>query len=204
MVEPATAHRSPPALGDAETRRLLILGLGNPMMADDGVGHEVVCRLEGCDLPKSVRVFAIDGDVLALGEIWEGEEEVWIVDAVSSQHPAGTVHVYGHQDVLSLPVGTRSAHHPSVSESLRWILHSSSDMTATEFRLFGIEAGVVRPERGLSRPVENSITHLVGKIERAARRLISSSSADLKPCGENPNSPGIQRAHREHSQTCKS
>ena len=165
--------------------RLLILGLGNPMMADDGIGHEVVSRLERSENPKGVRLLAVDGDVLGLVDFWGGEPAVWLVDAVGSGRPAGSLCVYEHQGLLQLPAGGLSIHHPSLSENLRWILHGRPEMAAIEFRLYGIEAGVVRRERGLSRAVEGAVNRLVDEIGRAIRLLISSSSASPRRCDEN-------------------
>src|SRR4030066_665545 len=47
--------------------RLLIIGLGNPLMCDDGVGIEVVNELKGSDLPEYVDV--IDGGTPGVGLI---------------------------------------------------------------------------------------------------------------------------------------
>jgi hydrogenase maturation protease len=190
MAEPAAVHRSFPISGDAETRRLLILGLGNPMMGDDVVGHEVVSRLGRCELPNNIRLVAVDGDVLALMNLWRSEPAVWLVDAVSSNEPAGTLHVYEHQDLLQLPAGGISTHHPNLAESLRWILHTRPEMAAVKTRLYGIEAGVVRPGRCLSRAVEGAVNRLVDEIGEAARCLALSSSARPSRCDENLNQPG--------------
>jgi hydrogenase maturation protease len=141
------------------------------MMGDDGVGHEVVRRLEQCELPDGVRFVAVDGDVLALTNLWQGETEVWLVDAVSSNQPAGSLLVFEHQDLLGISGGGLSTHHPTVGEFLRWILHARPDMAVIKFHLFGIEAGVVRTERGLSREVEVATCRLVGEMGRAARQF---------------------------------
>jgi hydrogenase maturation protease len=189
MVDLAT--RGPlPILDGSESCRLLILGLGNPMMADDGIGHEVVSRLERSELPKGVRLFAIDGDVLDLMEVWRGETEVWLVDAVRSRQPAGALHVYGHQNVLQLPADRFSAHHPSVGECLRWMLHARPEMAAIEFRLYGIEVRSVRPARRLGRAVARAVDRLVGDICTATRHLDTPPIATPTRRDEKPGQTG--------------
>jgi hydrogenase maturation protease len=141
------------------------------MMTDDGVGHEVLARLERCELPNGVRLFAVDGDVLALVDVWKGEPEVWLVDAVDSQEPAGTLHIYRHQKLFRLPPGGLSTHHPNLAVSLRWILHARPEMATVEFTLYGVRVGVVRPGRGLTPAVQNSADRLIADISRAAREL---------------------------------
>ncbi|MCW8983888.1 MAG: hydrogenase maturation protease [Thermoanaerobaculales bacterium] len=169
-----------------EPGRLLIAGLGNPLMADDGVGHAVVRGLEECELPPGIRLFAIDGDVLALTHLWNGEPAVWLVDAVSGALPAGTLRVFGHRELLELPAGGVSIHHLSMGESLRWMLHTLPEMAAIEFRLYGVEAGVVRTERRLSRTMDGAVTRLVDEITIAARNWAASSSTSLRVRKEFP------------------
>jgi len=168
MAETAASPSQAPPINDPKSERLLIVGLGNPMMADDGVGHEVLHRLESCDLPDRVRLVAIDGDVLALTRLWRGESAIWLVDAVSSDRPPGTVKVYEHHQLCELPSGGLSVHHPSIGEALRWMLHAKPSMAATVFRLFGIEVGDVRLEQCLSPAVKSAVERLVDEIEGAA------------------------------------
>jgi hydrogenase maturation protease len=190
MADLLTVPRSSPVADEAVAAPLLIVGLGNPMMADDGIGHEVVSRLERSKLPQGVRLCAVDGDVLTLVDFWHGEPAVWLVDAVSSKQPAGGVCVYEHEDLLRLPAGGLSTHHPNVSESLRWILHARPEMAAIEFRLYGIVARVVRPERRLSRAVEDAVDRLVDEIVKATRHPTSYSRASSRRRDENPGQFG--------------
>jgi hydrogenase maturation protease len=139
------------------------------MMADDGIGHEVISRLKNLALSRSVRLIAVDGDVLALASLWRGEPSVWLVDAVNSNQPAGTLSVLEHQDLLGLPGGGFSLHSLAMVESLRWMLHGRSEMAAIQFRLFGIEAGDVRPGRGLTSEVEGAVNRLVDELRTAIR-----------------------------------
>lgn len=152
----------------------MIVGLGNPMMADDGIGHAVIQRLEQCELPPGIRVLAIDGEVLGLTHLWNGEPAVWLVDAVSGGRPAGTVRVFEHQELLDLPADGYSAHHLSLSENLRWLVHGWPAMASVRFRLYGIEVGAVRPERSLSRAGEEAVARLVDEMRIAARDRIPS------------------------------
>jgi hydrogenase maturation protease len=148
----------------------LIVGLGNPMMADDGVGHAVIERLDRSGPPPGVRVETLAGDVLGLVDLWAGESEVWLVDAVNGGSSAGNLRVIEHEHLLALPAEGLSAHHPSVSESLRWLLHGRPEMAAIRFRLYGIEIGVPLPELGLSPVAEKA-------ADRLADELLAATSA---------------------------
>ena len=98
-----------------------VLGLGNVLMGDDGLG------------PAAVRAFeaeyaVADGvDVIDLGTPgldllpWLADVDgVILVDTVSSAHPPGTVLVYTKTDLLrSAPAARVGPHDPGVKEALR-------------------------------------------------------------------------------------
>lgn len=119
---------------------MLIVGLGNPLMGDDGVGHAVVEQLRR-SLANRHGVRAEHGgtDALRLPSLWHGEEEVWLVDAVSSQTPPGTIHRLDHQALLAVPQEHCHAHRLSLPESLRWIALAVPEMASVLYRFWGIE-----------------------------------------------------------------
>jgi hydrogenase maturation protease len=80
----------------AETKRILIAGIGNIFLADDGFGVEVANRLAKRSLPSGVRVadFGIRGFDLAYA-LMEGYETTILVDAYpgDGEGPPGSLFV---------------------------------------------------------------------------------------------------------------
>ena len=76
------------------TARVLVAGVGNVFLGDDGFGVEVARRLAGEPLPGWVRVgdFGIRGVHLAY-ELLEGYEAAILVDAAPRGEAPGTVYV---------------------------------------------------------------------------------------------------------------
>jgi hydrogenase maturation protease len=76
------------------TRGVLVAGIGNIFLSDDGFGVEVANRLAAGPLPPGVRVadFGIRGVHLAY-ELLDGYDGVVLVDAVPMGEPPGTVAV---------------------------------------------------------------------------------------------------------------
>src|SRR3954452_7985351 len=75
--------------------RILVAGIGNVFLADDGFGVEVVRRLEGVEFPDRVDVtdYGIRGVHLAY-DLLDGRHDVLIlVDAIPLGEPAGTLGV---------------------------------------------------------------------------------------------------------------
>ncbi|GAA2453790.1 hydrogenase maturation protease [Actinomadura vinacea] len=97
------------------TRRILVAGIGNVFLADDGFGVEVVRRLAGRGLPEGVDVadYGIRGVHLAY-ELLDGRHDVLImVDAVPVEGPPGTLAVIevdaGHDDADPVEGGADGA-----------------------------------------------------------------------------------------------
>lgn len=79
---------------DPLARTVLVAGIGNVFLADDGFGVEVARRLAQRELPAGVKVadFGIRGMDLAY-ELQEDYDAAILVDAVPRGQPAGTLYV---------------------------------------------------------------------------------------------------------------
>lgn len=90
-ASPRADGSSAPADTD-ERVRLLILGLGNPLFGDDGVGIEVIARLRArYEWPDDVAV--VDGGTLGLRLIplLEEADGAILVDAIAADAPAASL-----------------------------------------------------------------------------------------------------------------
>ncbi len=67
----------------------LVLGMGNPILSDDGVGLLVAGRLAGEQLPAGVEVAQSEVGGLRLLELVRGFTRVIIIDALKSPAEAG-------------------------------------------------------------------------------------------------------------------
>ena len=97
------AYARPPA--DAPDARVLILGIGNVLMGDEGVGVHVLRLLE--QEPAAAGVRLLDGGtggVNLLAE-FEGVDSVVLIDATRDGRPAGTITYLHPERVGDLPRG---------------------------------------------------------------------------------------------------
>lgn len=90
-------------------KNILLLGIGNLLMGDEGVGIHVVQRLEKESLPENVRV--LDGGTggFHLLEYFQLYETIIIIDATNDGKPPGTVSVLKPQFSSEYP-RTLTAH----------------------------------------------------------------------------------------------
>jgi hydrogenase maturation protease len=96
------------------TGRMLIAGVGNIFLGDDGFGVEVASRLATVELPDWVRVadYGISGMHLAY-DLAEGYESTILVDATARGGEPGTVYVMeldtGALSVAAVPKAPKAA-----------------------------------------------------------------------------------------------
>ena len=71
--------------------RILVLGIGNYLMGDEGVGVHVAERLQQEDIPPDVDI--VDGGTggFHLLEYFESYESIILIDATLDNNPVGTV-----------------------------------------------------------------------------------------------------------------
>ena len=120
----------------------LVLGMGNPILSDDGVGLLVADRLRESPLPQDVEVALSEVGGLRLLELVRGFTRVIIIDALrspaeSGRHP-GEVHRYEAKDFKG---GHRygSAHSIGLDTALE-IGHKLGYDMPKEVTVFAIEA----------------------------------------------------------------
>jgi hydrogenase maturation protease len=159
-----------PVTGGQWPRRILVVGYGNTLMADDGAGPEVVRRLQGMALPADVRVEDGGADSLRLPGVWRGEADVWLVDAVAGDGEPGSIIRLSHEEVLSVPQRHATVHALSLPEGLRWITLSFPEMARVRYRFWGIVVRHLALVSGLSEQVGAAVDRVVSEILRESGR----------------------------------
>ena len=100
--------------------RVLVLGIGNILLSDEGVGVHVINRFQEIfDLPDSVEI--IDGGTMGLDLMpyFEGKSHVFVVDAVSADgEKPGTIQRFSGSDVMTMLGERISPHQIGLSDLL--------------------------------------------------------------------------------------
>ncbi len=72
--------------------KILVMGVGNILMADEGIGVEIVNKMQALDLPDHVEL--LDGGTagLDLMPYMKDKKKIIIIDCINSKEPPGTVY----------------------------------------------------------------------------------------------------------------
>ena len=146
-----------------------IIGVGNPLMGDDGVGIALVERLARRELPPGVEV--VDGGtggVTLLG-LMEGAAGVVLVDAADMGCPGGTVvRLAGEDAALSERPSPLSLHQAGVAGALALGRELG---ILPRLVLFLVQGERVAPGQGLSPRVAAALDALADRVTAEARFL---------------------------------
>lgn len=142
---------------------LLVLGLGNLLLGDDGIGPAAVARLrEGYDIPEGVR--CLDGGTLGLALLpyVEDARAVILVDAVLADGAPGTLVRLTGEDVGPAVATRLSPHQVGVADLLqgaRW-----HDREPKRIVLLGLVPESIELRLGLSTPALAAMADLIDMV----------------------------------------
>jgi hydrogenase maturation protease len=147
---------------------MLVLGLGNVLCGDDGLGVAAVVRLaQRFEIGPGVRV--ADGGTLGLAllGLFDGMDEVLLVDAILADAAPGTLVALGGDEVGRAARSRLSVHQVGVADLL-----DALDLLGTRPRRLSL-VGLVpdRLELGMERSaaVERALPALVERVAREIR-----------------------------------
>jgi len=120
-------------------RRSLVVCIGNDLVADDAIGHEIYRLLNNRALPEGVRVCLLGvGGMDLLDEI-NGEDLLIVVDAVQFGAAPGSVHVLDWENIPSRELRPVSGHGIGVKEALQVCRKLYPEKAAGSVYLVGVE-----------------------------------------------------------------
>ena len=162
--------------------RILVAGIGNIFLGDDGFGSEVVRHAAIPSNDPRVRVidYGIRGMHLAY-DLLEEWDSLVLVDAVPSRGSPGTLHIFQADPEPDSPddapgVDAHSMDPAAVFASLR-ALGGNLPYTV----VVGCEAGSVEEGIGLTEPVAKAVPRAVRAVEEIVAALRTPASG-AQPC----------------------
>jgi hydrogenase maturation protease len=183
-IEPLSefeAQKHPPV----EKPRILVAGIGNIFLGDDAFGVEVIRRMAGLKLPKSVRVadYGIRGFDLAYA-LQDGYETTILVDACPHGEAPGTLYVIEPEvdaEARAEAPPALEAHAMNPMTVLRTA--RAMNIEVKKVLLVGCEPGTLGGEEGqmgLSAPVEAAVDEAVKLIESLVRQILEPEGSESR------------------------
>ena len=146
----------------------LVIGLGNPLMGDDGAGATAAEILANDRiLARHVDVITADTDVLSCANLMERRRRVLLIDAVEGE-VAGDISVLRESPPLA--GHQQHAHHLSAPEMLALLRQVTPTLHETEFTWILVTVNSARVGMHLSPEVAAAIPKVVERVRQELRR----------------------------------
>ncbi|MCX8205222.1 MAG: hydrogenase maturation protease [Candidatus Nezhaarchaeota archaeon] len=143
-------------------KKVIVVGLGNVLMGDEGVGVRAAEALSRLHLPPTITVYPAGTPSLALLHLIEGSEKVVLIDAVKLGGKPGTVYRFNFDPLLFKDESPLSMHGLDAVAALR--LAVNTGMAPREIVVIGVEPKQTRLGEALSNEVEASIPKVLDLV----------------------------------------
>ena len=155
-----------------------VIGLGNPDRGDDGVGP-FVADLVRRQLPPSIQVMQLTGDILSLLDSWRDADATILVDAIYSGGKVGTVHRFDLREcTLPTKFFSSSTHTMNLAQVIE--LARALDNSPPHLLIYGIEGALFEPGSGLSPEVARAASTVAKAVIEEVGSLESGFSGSRK------------------------
>ena len=137
-------------------KKVLIAGVGNLLLKDEGLGIHVVRELNKMELPEDVEVRDCGTMGLELLNLFSEYDKVIVIDAIRGGGEPGEVYKFS-LDEVKLKKGRRllSMHHLDLNTLLE--LGREIGVLPSEVVIIGAEPGEIELEIGLSKEVREKL-----------------------------------------------
>ncbi|MGA3103100.1 MAG: hydrogenase maturation protease [Terriglobales bacterium] len=152
-------------------KKILIGGIGNVLLGDDGVGPYVARLLEArYEFDEGVEVIDLGTPALDLIDRLSGRDAVILIDSVNAEADAGTLIPYRKADIMrQRPAVRMDPHAPALVDAL--LSAELFGVAPADVLLVGIKAESLEPGCRLSKPVNAALERAIAEVLRELDRL---------------------------------
>jgi hydrogenase maturation protease len=152
-------------------KRILVLGVGNLLLSDEGVGVHVAQRMMTMAMPPEVQVVEGGTDGFGLVNVITEADRMILIDAVRGGGQPGSIYRFEIEDCPPYPdIFKTSVHQISILE----VINLSSLIGSTpRTTIIGIEPACVEMGMELSPPVAAKIPKIIQMIEEEVEASLS-------------------------------
>ena len=163
--------------------KILIVGVGNPLLGDEGIGLHAVRSLSQLPMPAEVDIVDCGCDLLNLVSYIDKPRKIIILDAIRAGGKPGRIYRFDLDDprlrggdvipakagIETMQTTTRSAHQLQVVDALRLLKIVCPCLSRCRIVVMGIEPKAMELSGDLSQEVRESIADLTLLVREECR-----------------------------------
>ncbi|MFJ6902644.1 hydrogenase maturation protease [Streptomyces griseoluteus] len=148
--------------------RVVVVGVGNPLRGDDGVGPATVEALRG-RVPEDTVLTVSDGEPARMLDLWRGADTVLVVEALRIR-PArpGELHTLTAADAANRKTAGASTHALGLGECLA--LAEALGQLPRRLVVHAMEVAEVELGAPLSEAVRSALPELIDRVAASVRQ----------------------------------
>lgn len=140
-----------------------VIGIGNILLKDDGIGVHTVNELEKEGLPSTIELVDGGTSTLAMLSYFLECRKIIIVDALKAGYEPGTIYRIKPEDLVSYKKENLSIHDVQIFDVVKMARMLGADPDVV---IFGIEPQEIRFELEMSDLMNSKIPDIIGLIKQ--------------------------------------
>jgi len=145
-----------------------ILGIGNKLRGDDGIGIVVAQSMKNRDLPSDVEVYEVGSGGLKVLHRLENFEKVILVDSVRFGESPGDYSFFSPEEVKSMK-GFSGTHGTDVLEIIE--LSEKIDKSPEEILILGVQPKSLSLGDDISPVLQDKLSDILDELEKKVNSL---------------------------------
>jgi hydrogenase maturation protease len=156
-------------------KKIVILGIGNLLLKDEGVGIQVIQLLEKETLPPGVELVDGGTSTLDILPLLQGADKIIVIDAMKAGGEPGSIYRCRPADLVPTEDAPMSLHHIDFIQALKMNKMLGVDLEPRTI-IFGVEPQEIEWEIGLTPALEEKMPILKKLVlEEAGKKEISAA-----------------------------
>lgn len=164
--------------------KTLILGIGNPLLGDDGVGFHVAQELAKETIDENIDIKVASADSLNLLELIVGYDKVIVIDAIMAlDGEIGEIYKLRPENLTNTVQVATSVHHANLATTLEIGIKILAEQMPGEIVVFAVEI----------EEVTKFTEEMTKKVKEAVPKVVNLILEEVAP----RNGPFVTEAFRE-------
>jgi hydrogenase maturation protease len=157
--------------------RLGVLGVGNPLMADEGVGPEVIAALKNLGVPRGVELEDVGSAGMSLLHIIRDYDAAIVVDAADFGGEPGEVRAFRPDEVSSVKQMRRESLHEADLLQVVELSRTLGELP-DPFYMVGVQFSLVEMGREMTSEVRGAIPVAVKTVMDLVENILAGGAGD--------------------------
>ncbi len=142
--------------------KIVIIGIGNFLLKDEGIGVHTLNELEKHDLPQGVEIYDGGTGGFKLIDLMHGAARVIFIDAVETGKLPGTVTIIGSEDIYTIYHNKKySLHDTDLMEVIRMTELLDNP---PKIEIVGIQPKIINYGTTLSEELRDSMSNIINTV----------------------------------------